>query len=386
MSLLSRLRRYFIGGFDASMLVDSSSVGDIEALPGVQRAIEGVSSMLASVSICVYDSQDQETYPSQLSLLTGRATEMVNGWDLRRWLVTEAFSQGNAYAYLARTYSGEVAEIIPIDRGRVTIDWSANPYRYLLDGQAISSADLIHIKSGYSRWAFIGESPLDKCRTQLELIANLDQWAATMAATGTTRRLAFKFPTPISEQAKQSILLAWKAKHSRANGSGEPLIIDGGGSIEGVSGSDDLSALTTARTAAMGEIARALNIPLSFLAATESGTQVTLEAQRALVDQTLRPWARRIEAELMAKLLPGYRVEHDLQELLRGTMKDTAKELSKLVMAGILTPNDARWFIGMQPVKDPMADELMQRLDTAAGQAEVNGDREDEESESPDAD
>ena len=386
MGLLSSLRRYFIGGFDASMLVDSSSVGDVEALPGVQRAVEGVASMLASVSICVYDAQDQETYPAAMTLLTGRATEMVNGWDLRRWLVTESISQGNAYAYLARTYSGEVAEIIPIDRGRVTIDWSANPYRYLLDGQPISSADLIHIKSGYSRWAFIGESPLDKCRTQLELIANLDQWAATMAATGTTRRLAFKFPTPISEQAKQSILLAWKAKHSRANGSGEPLIIDGGGSIEGVSGSDDLSALTNARTAAMGEIARALNIPLSFLAATESGTQVTLDAQRALVDQTLRPWARRIEAELMAKLLPGYRVEHDLQELLRGTMKDTAKELSKLVMGGILTPNDARWFIGMQPVKDPMADELMQRLDTAAGQAEVNGDREDEESESPDAD
>jgi HK97 family phage portal protein len=384
--LLSSLRRYFIGGFDASMLVDSSSVGDVEALPGVQRAVEGVASMLASVSICVYDSQDQEVYPAALNLLTGRATELVNGWDLRRWLVTESISQGNAYAYLARTYSGEVAEIIPIDRGRVTIDWSANPFRYLLDGQPISSADLIHVKSGYSRWAFIGESPLDKCRTQLELIANLDQWAATMAATGTTRRLAFKFPTPISEQAKQSILLAWKAKHTRTTGAGEPLIIDGGGSIEGVSGSDDLSALTNARTAAMGEIARALNIPLSFLAATESGTQVTLDAQRALVDQTLRPWARRIEAELMAKLLPGYRVEHDLQELLRGTMKDTAKELSKLVMGGILTPNDARWFIGMQPVKDPMADELMQRLDTAAGQAEVNGDREDEESESPDAD
>jgi len=384
--LLNSLRRYFIGGFDASMLVDASSAGNIEALPGVQRAIDGVASMLASVSICVYDSKDQEVQPAALSLLTGRATEMVNGWDLRRWLVTESISQGNAYAYLARTYSGEVAEIIPIDRGRVTINWSANPYRYLLDGQAVSSADLIHIKSGYSRWAFIGESPLDKCRTQLELIANLDQWAATMAATGTTRRLAFKFPTPISEQAKQSVLLAWKAKHSRATGSGEPLIIDGGGSIEGVSGSDDLSALTAARTAAMSEIARALNIPASFLAATESGTQVTLDAQRTLVDQTLRPWAKRIEAELMAKLLPGYRVEHDLQELLRGTMKDTAKELSKLVMAGVLTPNDARWFIGMQPAKDEMADELMQRLDTAAGQAEVNGDREDEESESPDAD
>jgi len=372
------------------MLVDQTSVSDIESLPGVQRAIEGVAGMLASVKICAYDGNDQEVYPPQLSLLTGRATEMVNGWDLRRWLVTEAFSQGNAYAYLARTYSGEVAEIIPIDRGRIAIDWSATPYRYLLDGQPVASADLLHIKSGYSRWAFIGESPLDKCRTQLALVANLDAWAATMAASGTTRRLSFKYPTPISETAKQSILASWKAKHSRLNGAGEPLIIDGGGSIEGVSGSDDLSALTAAKTAAMSEIARALNVPASFLSAgdtthSQGGTQVTLDAQRALVDQTLRPWAKRIEGELMAKLMPGYYLEHDLQELLRGTMKDTAKELSKLVMGGILTPNDARWFIGMQPVKDDMADKLMQRLDTAAGQAEVNGDREDEESESPDA-
>ena len=386
MGLLNSLRRYFIGGFDASMLVETQRLTDVEALPGVQRAIEGVASMLASVTLCVYDSQDQEVQPAALSLLTGRATEMVNGWDLRRWLVAEAFSQGNSYAYLARTYSGEVAEIIPLDRGRIVIDWAATPFRYLLDGQPVPTSDIIHVKSGYSRWAFLGESPLDKCRTQLQLIADLDAWAATMSATGTTRRLAFKFPTPISEQAKQSILLAWKAKHSRANGSGEPLIIDGGGSIEGVSGTDDLGALTSARTAAMGEVARAMNVPLSFLAATEAGTQIDLNAQRTLVDQTLRPWAKRIEAELVAKLLPGYRVEHDLQELLRGTMKDTAKELSKLVMGGILTPNDARWFIGMQPVQDEMADELMMRLDTAAGQAEVNGDREDEESESPDAD
>lgn len=386
MGFLSRLRSYFIGGFDASLLVETSSAGEVEALPGVQRCIEGISSMLASVTLCVYDSADQEVQPAALSLLTGRATEMVNGWELRRWMVTEAFTQGNSYVYIARTYAGEVAELIPLDRGRVTIDWTSSPYRYLLDGKPVPSSDLIHTKSGYSRWAFIGESPLDKCRTQLQLVSDLDTWAATMAATGTTRRLSFQFPTPISEQAKQTILLGWKAKHARSGGSAEPLIIDGGGKIEGVSGQGDLDAVTAARTAAMGEIARALNVPLSFLAATESGTQIDLNAQRALVDQTLRPWAKRIEAEIMAKILPGYRVEHDLQELLRGTMKDTAKELSKLVMSGVLTPNDARWFIGMQPVQDPMANELMMRLDTAAGQAEVNGDREDEESESPDAD
>lgn len=384
MGLLSSLRRYFIGGFDASMLVDSSA-SSIESIPGVQRAIEGVGSMLASVSLCAYDSADTEVKPAAMGLFTGRATEMINGWDLRRWMVTEAFVAGNAYVYLARTYSGEVAELLPIDRGRVTIDWSADPYRYLLDGQPIASSDLLHVKSGYSRWAMIGESPLDKCAMQLELVANLDAWASVMAKTGTSRRLSFKFPTPISETAKQSILASWKAKHSRAGGSGEPLIIDGGGSIEGVSGTDDLAALTAARTAAMGEIARALNVPLSFLAASEAGTQIALDAQRALVDQTLRPWARRIEAELQMKLFPGYRIEHDLQELLRGTMKDTAKELTKLVEAGILTPNDARWFIGMPPVADETADQLRVRLDTTAGQAEADADREDEESESPDA-
>ena len=385
MGLFQHLRRYFIGGFDASMFVEAKSTGEVESLPGVQRAIDGVASMLASVTLCCYDKRGNEVDPAALSLLTGRATEMVTGWDLRRWLVTESISQGNAYAYLARTYSGEVAEIIPLDRGRVTIDWATDPYSYLLDGKPVPSADLLHIKSGYGRWAFRGESPLDKCRTQLQLIADLDTWAATMSATGSTRRLAFKFPTPISEQAKQSLLLSWRAKHARAGGSGEPLIIDGGGTIEGVSGSDDLTALTSARTAAMGEIARALNVPLAFLAASEAGTQVTMDAQRALVDQTLHPWARRIESELTAKLLPGYRVEHDLQELLRGSMKDTGKMLGQLVQNGVLTPNDARWVLGFEPINEPMADELMQRLDTAAGQDAVNEDREDEESESPDA-
>ncbi len=42
-------------------------------------------------------------------------------------------TQGNAYAYIARTYSGEAAELIPLERGRITINWSANPLQYLLD-------------------------------------------------------------------------------------------------------------------------------------------------------------------------------------------------------------------------------------------------------------
>jgi HK97 family phage portal protein len=138
-----------------------------------------------------------------------------------------------------------------------------------------------------------------------------------------------------------------------------------------------MESITSARTAAMAEVARALGVPYAFLAAAEAGTQIDLSATRTLCDQTLFPWARRIENELQEKLFPGYRLEHDLTELKRGSIKEHARDLAKLVMAGVLTPNDARWFLGVEPHED--GDELTVRLDTVNGQAVHNDEQQEDE-------
>lgn len=374
---LSSIRQYLLGPYDLSFMVDTGRAMSIQGLPSVERAIDGVSGLLASVSLCAYDQAGKEADPAPLRLLTGTASALVTGHDLRKWMVSEAFVMGNAYVYIARTLNGEPAELIPLDRGRVLIDWSRSPIRYKLDGKEVDSADIIHIKASHSRWAFLGESPLDKCKVQLELLAKLDAWAASMAQSGTTRRLAFRFPTPISDTAKQSVIAGWKAKLSREGGASEPLVVDGGATIEGVSGANDMESITSARTAAMAEVARALGVPYAFLAAAEAGTQIDLAATRTLCDQTLFPWARRIENELQEKLFPGYRLEHDLTELKRGSIKEHARDLAKLVMAGVLTPNDARWFLGVEPHED--GDELTVRLDTVNGQAVHNDEQQEDE-------
>jgi HK97 family phage portal protein len=173
------------------------------------------------------------------------------------------------------------------------------------------------------------------------------------------------------------VIAGWKAKLSREGGASEPLVVDGGATIEGVSGANDMESITSARTAAMAEVARALGVPYAFLAAAEAGTQIDLAATRTLCDQTLFPWARRIENELQEKLFPGYRLEHDLTELKRGSIKEHARDLAKLVMAGVLTPNDARWFLGVEPHED--GDELTVRLDTVNGQAVHNDEQQEDE-------
>ena len=67
---------------------------------------------------------------------------------------------------------------------------------------------------------------------------------------------------------------------------------------------------------------------------------------------SLRPWLNRIEQELTRKLLPGlpqYSITHDVSDLLRLDVKSQAELLKSAVSAGLMTVNEARAELGLNP-------------------------------------
>jgi HK97 family phage portal protein len=99
------------------------------------------------------------------------------------------------------------------------------------------------------------------------------------------------------------------------------------------------------------EVARAYSIPPEMLYQSAGQTSNQVETARAYVDGALNMWVTAWESEITRKLCrPGQHARLDVDVLLRGNMKDAGIALSKLVLAGILSQNDARKRLGVPPI------------------------------------
>ena len=74
-----------------------------------------------------------------------------------------------------------------------------------------------------------------------------------------------------------------------------------------------------------------------------------IEESRTFYRNTLRPLLFKIERELSLKL--GADIRHDQGEISLGYGSERAETLSKLLNAGILSPNEARQAVGFSPVQ-----------------------------------
>jgi HK97 family phage portal protein len=155
----------------------------------------------------------------------------------------------------------------------------------------------------------------------------------------------------MSDQTVQAIRDAWATMHATADGASRPLILREGMKAERISGESSLTSLESRRFSVQ-EIARAFGVPPEMLYQQGGGALASQsETARAYVDGALAQWVSAWESEITRKLCgPGEHARLDTDVLLRGNMRDAGMALSKLVLAGILSPNDGRKRMGLPPI------------------------------------
>ena len=149
----------------------------------------------------------------------------------------------------------------------------------------------------------------------------------------------------------QAIRDAWQTMHASPEGASRPLILREGMKAERISQETSTTSIESRRFSVQ-EIARAFGIPPEMLFQQGGGALASQsETARAYVDGGISQWVNAWESELTRKLCnPGERVRLDVQVLLRGNLRDAGMAFSKLVLAGVMSPNDARHYLGLPPV------------------------------------
>ena len=326
---------------------------DPSTLPAVVRAIQLLSSDIARLPVHVVraDGSIIDGHPVA-QMLTRDASRWQSGFDFRRFVTSCALTSGNGLALIRRAGDGTVAELQPIPVGAARAQWTDEGVEYLIKDVKLAADQVVHVGAYpdllFPAW-FV--SPLDAAAHAMQLAADQDAAHSALVKTGSTGKISLSHPGAMSDQAVQAIRDAWQTMHATPDGASRPLILREGMKAERISQETSTSNLESRRYS-IQEIARAFMVPPEMLFQQGGGALASqAETARAYVDGGLALWTSAWAAEIERKLLaPGERLHFDVDVLLRGNLKDAGQSLSKLVLGGVMSPNDARRRLGLPPV------------------------------------
>jgi HK97 family phage portal protein len=321
-------------------------------LPAVVRAMNLISTDLARLPFSVIDSQGQVVDSPITQLMSREASRWQSGYEFRRYMTTCALDSGNGLALIRRDSSGTVAELQPLPSGTSTVELTEEGVQYRLGGNLLKADQVLHLGCYPDplspSWYM---SPMESCRFAMELAADEAAAHKSLIRTGSTGKVSISHPGAMSDQTVQAIRDAWQTMHATAEGASRPLILREGMKAERISAESTTTSIESRRFS-IQEIARAFGVPPEMLYQQGGGALSSQsETARAYVDGALAQWVTAWESEITRKLCgPGEHARLDTDVLLRGNMRDAGMALSKLVLAGILSPNDGRKRMGLPPI------------------------------------
>ena len=338
-------------------------------LAAVWRCVDIVSGTVASLGIDIEKRigkywQVDEKHPLEL-VLRLRPNDRVNSFDFWKAAVVEMLLHGNAYIYPYFNATGEVTRLYLIPNGACRYDREADTYEINDDINNLFTTcngwRIIHLKNLSLDGGFTGVSTLTYAENVLGVGENLDSLQMDSFASGSTlhgfisgdSNLTQGFGAPQDDQ-----LAAAKDNITKQLTSGAKIFtLPGTMKFNQLSLSPSDLQLVESKNLNVLDVCRFFGVhPDRVFQSSSTNYKGSESAQTAFMTDTLFPLINKIETELTVKLVPNnllgkYRVKFDLDDYYIGDMGTKADYYTKMISAGVLTPNEVRIREGHAPVE-----------------------------------
>lgn len=280
-------------------------------------------------------------------------------------LINDIIYKGNAFLFIKRT-NGKPSKLIYLQPSQVSIVYNPmdDDLKYLVSSnknvkRTVLPDDILHFYM-WSRDGVNGVSLLNYGQRVVDLANAAEQTAKQFFDSGCQITGVLSFNGRVTDEQKQKIRTSWNAIHSGDSGSGLA-ILEGDSKFEKIAANSQEAQLLETRNYNTTEIARLFNISPILLGDLSHTSYADIEqAQLEFVTHTLLPYIIMFETEIDRKLLKSERTRFfDIDETsqLKGTKNALATYLSTLVSNGIMTRNEARYILDLNPVEG--GDELV---------------------------
>lgn len=296
-------------------------------------------------------------------VLWRRANRWQTSFALRETMVYHAALVGNAYAFKSRVGRDQrIAELIVIPPNRMRVEQLLDStLLYHVTGtsgqiRTLTEDDVWHLR-GPSWDGLVGMDILQRAREAIGLAMATEETQARLHQRGVRTSGVYSIADKLDEKQYDQ-LKKWIATEFGGANSGNAMILDRGASWTPTSMTGvDAQHLETRRYQ-VEEICRMFRV-LPAMAMQQDKAMTYASAEQMAIwhlTHTLMPWYERIEQSADCQLLSeedlaaGYYTLLDGTGMLRGALKDTAEYIAKLTERGVMTRNEGRAVIDLNPL------------------------------------
>ena len=373
----SLLKRWLYQPYSATVLPEYAGTGSVPFVgpanalryAPVYRAVSLIASDIARIEITSTSSAAESLLRSP--------SRWMSAYEFRRAATMQVLLFGNAFALINRTRGGELLELVLLATDSVSLDLSSGEpvYRTQQYGD-LPAEQILHLRAP-NLTGLWGESPVSLCRVSMQLMAAQDQMALSAYSNGGNPKIALIHPGALPLEARQRLANDYEARHSGTANAGRPIVLSDGMRIERVSSTLDDAGLQAARLFSINDVARIYGVPPLMLGEAMAGNASgSLEwTGRQYVDHCLQPWISAWVGEIQSKLAsPFDSVAFDVDGLKRPGLAETMAALRTGVEAGVITRNEARARLDLEPLEGLDEPTLALNVGTGGGSTNIGAD------------
>jgi HK97 family phage portal protein len=296
------------------------------------------------------------------ALITQAPNDWMTAFEFWQYMIGVATFHNGAYAIIQRDEWGRVTELLPLLPGCVGVEtdqyWRPS-YRVTGYGEhfVLEAHQVLRIH-GPMRDPFEGVSTIWAAREAIGVAAAIEASQARFHANDLRPSgiLTAAEKTSVSKEQRETIQKAWAVAYG-SGGTGGVAVLDAGWDFKAISAEGVKQEVIENRKFQVSEIARFFRVAPVMIGHNDgSQSYSSIEAQQqAHKEFTLDPWVRRVEEAATMQLLTweereaGYRVDIDMDALMRGTPSDRAGYYERATKVW-MTPNEARVREGLPPL------------------------------------
>ena len=267
----------------------------------------------------------------------------------KRNLITDLLIDGNIFIY----YDGANSALYHLPAENVEIETDDKTYvrKYTYDGVVdYAPEEIIHVKENSFNSIYRGVTRLKPAYRTMLLLISMRNFQDNFFKNGAVPGLVLKSPNTLSEKIKERMLAAWRARYNPSTGGRRPLILDGGLEIDNLTEVNfkdlDFQAAIEANERI---ILQAIGVPPLLL---DSGNNANIRPNHRLYYlETVLPIVRKVNFAF--ERFFGFDLVEDMSGVpaMQPELKDQAAYYSTLVNTGIISPNEAREHLRMEPLE-----------------------------------
>ena len=338
-------------------------------LAAVFRCVDLLSDSLAVLPLRIFlrDEQGFKTPAEKHRLypiLDLEPNEDMTRYVLLKTMVASVLLKGNAYAYIERTPSGAVSQIIYIPATDVGIEFVRDHNgiyrkRYRVAGfkKLVEPKDMIHVMN-FSYDGIVGVSTLAHAAQSLGIATAAEERANVNLKNGgaLTGVLTVEGPR-LDKKQKDDIYMTWAERMNPTSGNPSSIaVLEGNMKYQSIAISPKESQLLEARQFQVVEICRIFGVsPVKIFDLSKSSYSTVEATQLQFLTDTLLPLITKFELEFRRKLLVGdemknYDIEFDTSVILRTDKKAESSYWRDMTYIGAATPNEVRKLNNLPPL------------------------------------